>query len=266
MALSRSMFKVLVALAKSNTHMTQRQLSAASGLSLGTVNGVLHEAEDAGLIADGMLTIDGLKSLKPYEVENAIIMAAGLSSRLAPISYEKPKGLLRVRGEVLIERQIRQLQEAGVTDITVVVGYKKEYFFYLASKFGVRIKVNPQYATRNNSYTLWLVRDRLDNTYVCSSDDYFEENPFEHYVYEAYYATQYVAGPTEEWCVTTGSSDRITQVSVGVRTPGQCSATHTSTVRSPQALSRFSMMPCVGPSWQTGFGKTSSVPTQTSCT
>lgn len=215
MALSRSMFKVLVALAKSNTHMTQRQLSAASGLSLGTVNGVLHEAEDAGLIADGMLTIDGLKSLKPYEVENAIIMAAGLSSRLAPISYEKPKGLLRVRGEVLIERQIRQLQEAGVTDITVVVGYKKEYFFYLASKFGVRIKVNPQYATRNNSYTLWLVRDRLDNTYVCSSDDYFEENPFEHYVYEAYYATQYVDGPTEEWCVTTGSSDRITQVSVG---------------------------------------------------
>ena len=48
----------------------------------------------------------------------------------------------------------------------MVVGYKKEYFFYLASKFGVRIKVNPQYATRNNSYTLWLVRDRLDNTYV----------------------------------------------------------------------------------------------------
>ena len=265
MALSRSMFKVLVALAKSNTHMTQRQLSAASGLSLGTVNGVLHEAEDAGLIADGMLTIDGLKSLKPYEVENAIIMAAGLSSRLAPISYEKPKGLLRVRGEVLIERQLRQLQEAGVTDITVVVGYKKEYFFYLASKFGVRIKVNPQYATRNNSYTLWLVRDRLDNTYVCSSDDYFEENPFEHYVYEAYYATQYVDGPTEEWCVTTGSSDRITQVSVG-GTPGQCSATRTSTVRSPQALSRFSMMPCVDPSWQTGFGKTSSAPTQTSCT
>ena len=87
-----------------------------------------------------------LRGRAPTEdaLENAIIMAAGLSSRLAPISYEKPKGLLRVRGEVLIERQLRQLQEAGVTDITVVVGYKKEYFFYLASKFGVRIKVNPQ--------------------------------------------------------------------------------------------------------------------------
>lgn len=215
MALSKSMFKVLVVLAKSETRMTQRELSSASGLSLGTVNAVLHDAMDAGLVEDGMLTIDGLKSLKPYEVGNAIIMAAGLSSRLAPISYEKPKGLLRVRGEVLIERQIRQLQEAGVTDITVVVGYKKEYFFYLASKFGVHIKVNPQYATRNNSYTLWLVRDRLDNTYVCSSDDYFEKNPFEHYVYEAYYATQYVSGPTEEWCVTTGPGDRITRINVG---------------------------------------------------
>lgn len=214
MALSRSMFKVLVALAQSDVRMTQRQLSAASGLSLGTVNAVLHDAEEAGLVEDGLLSIDGLKSLKPYEVGNAVIMAAGLSSRLAPISYEKPKGLLRVRGEVLIERQIRQLQEAGVTDITVVVGYKKEYFFYLASKFGVHIKVNPQYATRNNNYTLWLVRDRLDNTYVCSSDDYFEENPFEHYVYEAYYATQYVSGPTDEWCVSTGSGGRITEVSV----------------------------------------------------
>ena len=41
-------------------------------------------------------------------------MAAGLSSRFAPISYEKPKGLLKVRGEVLIERQIEQLKAAGI--------------------------------------------------------------------------------------------------------------------------------------------------------
>ena len=57
---------------------------------------------------------------------NAIIMAAGMSTRFAPLSYELPKGLLNVKGEVLIERQIRQLQEAGISDITVVVGYMKE--------------------------------------------------------------------------------------------------------------------------------------------
>ena len=50
-------------------------------------------------------------------------MAAGLSSRMAPLSYECPKGVLKVRGEVLIERQIRQLKEAGIDDITVVVRF-----------------------------------------------------------------------------------------------------------------------------------------------
>ena len=63
---------------------------------------------------------------------NAVIMAAGTASRFAPLSYERPKGLLEVKGEVLIERQIRQLKEAGVDDITVVVGYKAEMFEYLA--------------------------------------------------------------------------------------------------------------------------------------
>ena len=154
-------------------------------------------------------------ALGPYRVDNAIIMAAGLSSRFAPISYETPKGLLTVRGEVLIDRQIRQLQEAGVTDITVVVGYKKERFAYLADAFGVDIVANDLYAQRNNNYTLWLVRDRLANTYVCSSDDYFEQNPFERYVRGAYYAAQYVAGPTEEWCLRTDADGRIIGVEVG---------------------------------------------------
>ena len=39
-------------------------------------------------------------------VKHAVIMAAGLSSRFAPLSYEKPKALFEVRGEILIERQI----------------------------------------------------------------------------------------------------------------------------------------------------------------
>lgn len=44
------------------------------------------------------------------KVKNAVIMAAGTSSRFAPLSYEKPKALIRVKGEVLIERQIMQLR------------------------------------------------------------------------------------------------------------------------------------------------------------
>ncbi|EPD78305.1 NTP transferase domain-containing protein [Atopobium sp. oral taxon 199] len=215
MALTKNVFTVLKMFASTNEKLSQRQLSEATELSLGTVNAAVKSLEDQGLIEDRMITRKGLEALKPYAVDNAIIMAAGLSSRFAPISYEKPKGVLRVRGEVLIERQILQLMEAGITDITVVVGYKKEYFFYLAGKYGVTIVVNPDYATRNNNSTLWHVRNQLGNTYVCSSDDYFTVNPFEHYVYGAYYSAAYVAGPTKEWCLKEGSGGRITGVEIG---------------------------------------------------
>ena len=60
------------------------------------------------------VTAAGLEALKPYKVRNAVIMAAGFSSRFAPLSYECPKGLVKIKGEVLVERQIRQLQEAGI--------------------------------------------------------------------------------------------------------------------------------------------------------
>lgn len=194
---------------------SQREIADGTGLSLGSVNAAMKELTSSGLLADGAPTAEGLKALSPYKVDNAIILAAGLSSRFAPISYEKPKGLLRVRGDVLIERQIEQLHAAGITDITVVVGYKKAYFFYLEQKYGVSIVVNDEYAARNNHSSLYRVRDRLRNTYICSSDDYFTENPFEAYVQRAYYAAQWSEGPTKEWCMATGPQGRITGVTVG---------------------------------------------------
>lgn len=54
----------------------------------------------------------------------------------------------------------------------------KEALFYLEDAFGVKIRVNEQHASRNNNFTLMLVREQLGNTYICSSDDYFTENVF----------------------------------------------------------------------------------------
>lgn len=146
---------------------------------------------------------------------NAVIMAAGTSSRFAPLSYEQPKGLLKVKGEILIEREIRQLREVGITDITVVVGYMREKFFYLKDKYGVQIVVNEDYYKYNNPSTLIRVLDKLKNTYICSSDNYFVENVFEKSVDHAYYSAVYGEGETEEYCLTTDSDGRITDVSVG---------------------------------------------------
>ncbi len=215
MALKQKEFEVLYELSRDASRPSQRQIAEKTGLSLGTVNKMLSELAEKQLIEDGSISSRGLAALEPYSVDNAVIMAAGLSSRFAPISYEKPKGLLKVRGEVLIERQIRQLRKAGIDDITVVVGYKKEYFFYLKEKFGVRIVVNPEYATRNNNGTLWRVRNILGNTYICSSDDYFTENVFRDHVYKAEYSAIYAAGETGEWCIETAANGRITGVTVG---------------------------------------------------
>ena len=150
------------------------------------------------------------------KVDNAIIMAAGTASRFAPLSYEKPKALIEVRGEVLIERQIRQLREAGVNEIIIVTGYMAEQFEYLKDKYGVVLINNPYYLTRNNNSSIYAAREYIKNSYICSSDNYFITNPFESDVDESYYAAVYIEGETGEWCISE-EDGLIKDVKVGGR-------------------------------------------------
>ncbi len=214
MGLSKREFVVLLALHDGKAS-SQRDVATQADVSLCTVNNIMKKLREDDLVDAFTLTEAGEAALAPYKVDNAIIMAAGLSSTFVPLSYERPKGVLRVQGEVLIERQIRQLKEAGITDITVVVGYMKEAFFYLEDAFGVKIRVNEQYVSRNNNSTLMLVREQLGNTYICSSDDYFTENVFRPYVCEAYYAATHFPGKADEYCMKTARDGRITGVTVG---------------------------------------------------
>lgn len=146
---------------------------------------------------------------------NAIILAAGTASRFVPLSVECPKGLLEVKGEVLIERQIRQLQEAGIYDITVVVGYKAEMFKYLATKYGVDIVNNEDYYRYNNTSSIIRVVDRLSNTFICSSDNYFPKNVFLEEPVQSYYSALYAEGLTSEYCLSVDEYDNIIDVAVG---------------------------------------------------
>lgn len=146
---------------------------------------------------------------------NAIIMAAGTSSRFVPLSYEKPKGLLEVKGEILIERQIRQLLEAGINDIIIVVGYMAEKFSYLQEKFGVRFVLNEDYNQYNNTSSVIRIIDELSDTYLCSSDNYFPKNVFVCRPSQSYYSALYADGQTMEYCLTTDSQDNIIDVHIG---------------------------------------------------
>lgn len=150
---------------------------------------------------ESALTVDEIKELEPYKVDNAIIMAAGYSARCMPLSNILPKGLFRVKGEILIEREIRQLQEAGVKEIVVVTGFMSEKFQYLKEKYGVILIHNEDYDKYNNIASLHVAQKYMKNSYILCSDNYYEDNVFHSYVYSPYYSCVYSENYCDEFCV-----------------------------------------------------------------
>ena len=181
---------------------------------------VYNQLEELGMIRNSRLTEEGMHALEPYRVNNAVILAAGASTRFIPLSLEQPKGLFEVKGEKLIERQIQQLQEAGIKNIIVVIGYKKEMFYYLEDKYGVKFIINDTFNIKNNIESLYLAREELKNTYVCVSDSYFVENPFHQFEYQTFNAGISVKKEMNEIYADTDSDGRIIAMEKG-RSQGQ---------------------------------------------
>ncbi|MBR1757318.1 MAG: NTP transferase domain-containing protein [Lachnospiraceae bacterium] len=164
----------------------------------------------------GALTENGYSALEPYKVNNAVILAAGSASRFIPLSLEQPKGLYEVKGERLIERLIQQLKEAGIEDITIVLGYKWEMFSYLKERYDVTFIFNPLYNIKNNIESIYVARNKIDNAYICACDSYFIENPFNKYEYQAFYAGYITDKKEDEMYAVTDSYSRITQMEKGL--------------------------------------------------
>ena len=168
--------------------VSQRLLAERCGHSLGTVNRCVRSLVQSGCLdRDMALTEKSRAMLAAGAPQNAVILAAGSGMRMVPINLEAPKGLLEVGGEPLIERTIRQLRQAGITDVTVVVGFMKEQYEYLIDKFGVTLAVNPDYAGKNNLHSLLLAADRLHNTYVIPCDIWCAENPYRRHELYSWY-------------------------------------------------------------------------------
>ncbi len=192
--LTKIQFDVVYLLYKRG-YLSQREISEALDVSLGTVNKILKQLKESGLLNEkNSLTTEGKKELDTYKVDNAIILAAGMSTRFVPISYEFPKGLTVVKGEVLIERQIRQLQEAGVEEIIVVVGHMLEKFLYLKDKFNAKLVVNKEYKDKNTHSSVYAAKEYLKRTYICCSDNYYPENLFNSHEYRSFYCAQFLKG------------------------------------------------------------------------
>lgn len=168
-----------------------------------------------GFVKGNCVTDKGEKFLQDHKIDNAIILAAGMSSRFVPLNFEKPKGLLEVKGEVLIERQIRQLREKNIKEIIVVVGHMKEQFEYLKDKYGVILVPTDDFAVKNNHASVFAAKKYLKNSIITSSDLYFSDNIFQEYAYDAYYSTVYISGKTAERGIETDEDDKIIKTMYG---------------------------------------------------
>ena len=170
------------------SYVSQRVLAEISGYSLGLVNRSVKSLQQQGLIDEHMIITSAAKDyLQKKTPQNAVILAAGFGMRMIPINREVPKGLLEVKGEVLIERIIRQLHGVGIYDIYIVVGFMKEQYEYLMDKYQVELIVNPEYAVKNNLYSMKYAAGYLSNSYIIPCDIWCAKNPFgKHELYSWY--------------------------------------------------------------------------------
>ena len=175
--------------------LSQRELAKKLNLSLGTINNALTGLKDKNYVdQDGQLTTEAMDILEHAKPRNAIILAAGYGMRMVPINTETPKGLLTIKQEPLIERIIKQLHNANITDISIIVGFMKEQYEYLIDEYNVRLIFNDQYHLKNNLHSLFLASDKISDTYIIPSDVWCKKNPFrKHELYSWYMVTNEIS-------------------------------------------------------------------------
>ena len=145
---------------------------------------------------------------------NAIILAAGMGTRLRPLTNDRPKCLVVVNGVPMIERQIQFLKEKGIDDIILISGYKAGALDYLKDKYGVDIVFNDRFETCNNINSLYIVRDRYHDTYVLEGDVYMDKNVLLSDVSQSTYFAR-KKKYENEWGLEVDADNRLTHINIG---------------------------------------------------
>lgn len=138
-------------------------------------------------------------------------MAAGIGSRMNPVTLTIPKPLIKVNGKIMIETIIDGLHNQGIYEIYIVVGYLKEQFSFLSEKYnGVTIIENPYYNKCNNISSLYVARDYLDDVIILDGDQIiYNDNILNRYFDKSGYNAVWTSEETSEWLLDVDGTDTI---------------------------------------------------------
>ena len=151
--------------------------------------------------------------------EIAILMAAGLGTRMAPLTEKTAKPLVKVFGVPMIETVISGLRQRGVKHIYVVVGYKKEQFDYLTEKYdNISIIENTEYTVVNNISSIHAAIPVMgrEDCFICEADLYVaDKSIFLADLKQSCYYGKMVKGYSADWLFEQDKNGRITRVGKG---------------------------------------------------
>lgn len=153
------------------------------------------------------------------EKEIGIIMAAGLGTRMLPLTEKTPKPLIKVHGIPMIETVIRGLRSRGICEIYVVVGYLEEQFAYLSDKYdGLQLVRNTEYSFKNNISSLYAAGEILGSAdcFICEADLYISDYTiFQSTMERSCYFGKWVEGFSDDWVFEVDQNNRIRHIGIG---------------------------------------------------
>ena len=213
--ISREQFNLLRAVFEAPQEYKKNTLSV-EGVETEKLAEAIGECRANAWVDNDGLTEKGKEALEPYKVKRAIIMAAGFGSRLAPITINTPKPLVRVHGKRIIDTLLDAIKDAGIEEVVIVRGYLAEQFDQLLYKYpNIRFVDNNMYDQANNISSAVCVKDLLENAYVMEAD-LLISNPKR--IRKYHYTSNFLGVPvsnSEDWCFVVKNKEIASQVSNG---------------------------------------------------
>jgi CTP:phosphocholine cytidylyltransferase-like protein len=213
--MTKKQFDVLVALEKERNGLSAQALAEMTGLSLEEVQQLVSDLTAQELILENKITDSGIEALEPYKTRRAIFIAAGFGSRLRPVTLKIAKPLVKVNGVRIIDTLIDGAMAAGIEEIYVVCGYLGEQFVQLKEKYpNINLVTNDMYTQCNNISSVYLLRDRLQNTYISEADLLLHNQVFDKYVFHSCYLG-IPTDETDDWYFKTNEQGTICELGIG---------------------------------------------------